>query len=209
VMERLREFYGEKKQKVSEDPVRFLIITIISQNTSDKNSRRAFSKFEERFKSWDEVLSSPPEEIARVIKEGGLPFVKAKRIKEALSEIKRRCSFDLSFLKDMDVEEGRRWLLSIPGVGEKTASCVLLFSFGKPAMPVDTHVYRVSKRLGLIPKNTPVNKAGRILEKIVPPDKIYEFHLNLIEHGRRICRAKNPLCGGCFLKELCDEGRDS
>lgn len=212
IMEKLREVYGRKELSRFEDPVRVLLITIISQNTSDRNSRRAFERLEGRYKSWEELLQAPLEEIAETIKEGGLPRVKAMRIKGVLREIKeRRGSLDLSFLKDMGLEEGRRWLITLPGVGEKTASCVLLFSFGKPALPVDTHVARVSKRLGLIPEKTPPAKAHLILERIIPEDMIYEFHLNLIEHGRRVCRAKSPMCDICPLREECEyeKGRDN
>ncbi len=199
----LVEAYGEREWH-PRDPLDLLISAILSQNTSDVNRDRAWSRLKRRFPTWEEVLEADIGEIAEAIRPGGLADIKAPRIKEILRTIKgERGELSLDFLKDMDVEEARRWLTSLKGVGPKTASIVLLFSLGKPAFPVDTHVHRVSLRLGLIPSGTSREKAHKILEELLPPEIYYTFHLNMIAHGREVCKAQNPRCEICLLRELC------
>jgi len=176
----------------------------LSQNTSDTNSHRAFKSLLATFHGWDEVAGAAVSQIARPIRAGGLGEVKASYIKQALQEIKkRRGGFNLEFLSDLPVDEAREWLTALPGVGMKTASCVLLFSFGMPAFPVDTHVYRVAGRLGLVDAKAPVEQVHRLLESEVQPGDVYPFHVLLIEHGRKTCTARRPRCRECVLKGLC------
>jgi len=187
------------------DPLDLLVITILSQNTSDTNSERAFAALKEAYPDYGRLLLVPTEEVAGQIRLGGLSRIKAPRIKEALARVLERAgSMDLGFLGDMSLEEGREFLLSLPGVGPKTAAVVLLFGFGRPTMPVDTHVYRVASRLGLVPQKASIERAQEVLERIVPPDKYLSMHLNLIKHGRAVCRARSPLCSACGLEEICN-----
>ncbi|MCK9566476.1 MAG: endonuclease III [Methanothrix sp.] len=187
------------------DPVDLLIMTILSQNTSDTNSLRAFAILKSAFCTYEEILAAPVEAVADAIRAGGLADIKARRIKEALSRIKQDAgAITLIFLEDMEKDEAIAYLLSLPGVGSKTASVVLLFAFGMPFLPVDTHVYRVSRRLGLLAEDVRLEKAQPILERIVPADKYHSLHLNLITHGRLICRARGPKHDECSLHNWCD-----
>jgi endonuclease-3 len=204
ILKLLSAEYGQKTWQRQENPVAVLLQTILSQNTSDKNSRPAFQHLLDTFSGWDEIAGAEVAQICEAIKAGGLGAVKARYIKQALREIRRRQgAFDLDFLKGLSVDEAREWLMQLPGVGMKTASVVLLFSLGMPAMPVDTHVFRVSKRLGLIDSKVTVEKAHALLERLVPHDDIYKFHVLLIEHGRRTCKAQRPRCTVCVLASLC------
>jgi endonuclease-3 len=181
-----------------------LIATVLSQNTTDKNSQKAFRILKKRFRSWEDLRKTPERKVTSLIRSAGLANIKAKRIKEIVGEIKRReGAIDLSRLKAMDVARAMEYLTSLKGVGPKTASCVLLFTLGKPAMPVDTHIYRVSRRLGLIGHNVSIEEAHKILTELVPKPLIYNFHLGIIWHGRRTCRAQNPRCGECVLCYMC------
>ena len=204
IMALLKHRYGGRQFQPSFEPLSELVQTILSQNTSDHNSRPAFRALKETFSSWESLLTAEVEDIAEPIKGGGLGLIKAQRIKQALREIKsRRGKLDLQFLSEMPVGEGREWLRQLPGVGNKTANCVLLFALGKPALPVDTHIFRVSKRLELIGRGDTVDKAHRILEEMVPGEDIYEFHVLMIEHGRQTCAAQRPHCVQCVLKDIC------
>ncbi|RLC97118.1 MAG: endonuclease III [Chloroflexi bacterium] len=204
VLRLLREEYGERRWQPHRDPVSTLVATILSQNTSDANSSRAFHTLMAAFGGCESVAAAPPEDLAGLIRTGGLAEIKAGRITLVLQEIQReRGSLDLDFLKEMPLAEARSWLMQLPGVGPKTASCVLLFSLGRPALPVDTHVLRVSRRLGLIDSRTNAERAHRLLEGMIPAKDVYSFHLNVIEHGRRVCRAQRPRCGSCVLREIC------
>lgn len=204
VIRLLTQAYGNKKWKLNHDPLAVLVQTILSQNTSDRNSDRAFLALKNAFGSWDSVTSAESGHIAAIIKSGGLAEVKAKYIKQALTEIKRKHGkLALDFLNKFALEEARNWLIQLPGVGIKTTNCVLLFSLGMPALPVDTHVFRVSKRLGLIGKKMTIGKAHTVLENMVPPEVIYKFHVLLIEHGRKICKAQIPICEQCVLVGMC------
>ena len=204
----LRKQHGPPQQRVRRDPLSELIAALLSQNTSDINSERAFADLVATFGTWDRVMQTDVDSIAAAIAAGGLSNVKAPRIKAILEQVENeRGSLNLMFLKTMPLAQARAWLESLPGVGPKTAACVLLFSLGRPALPVDTHVYRVSQRLGLIGKNVSPDEAHRVLQKKVPADMIYEFHMNMVRHGRRICRAQRPLCDECLLREGCKVGK--
>jgi endonuclease-3 len=181
-----------------------LVGTILSQNTSDTNSGRAFTRLLARFPTWESLLGADPTAIAEAIRVGGLARVKAPRIKAIAEEVWVRLgSFDLSFLVEMPLAEAKAWLRALPGVGPKTAACVLLFALGRPALPVDTHVYRVARRLGLVPPGVGAAKAHELLEGMLAPDEVYPFHMSLIKHGRRICKAQRPLCPRCVLAYDC------
>ena len=200
----LNTAYGRPEPFAKDDPIDVLIRTILSQNTTDKNSLKAFAQLKAAFKSWDKVLAADTRKIASLIKHAGLANIKAARIKGVLAEIKRREDrITLSFLNIFTLKDALEYLESLKGVGPKTAACVLLFSFGKPVMPVDTHIFRVTKRLGLIDEKTGIEEAHEVLTKIVPKHLIYEFHLGIIEHGRKTCKAQTPRCGVCVVYGLC------
>jgi endonuclease-3 len=199
----LEDLYGVPRVEEF-DPVDLLVMTILSQNTSDTNSHRAFAKLKSGYPSYQELLGAPEKEIAEKIREGGLAEIKTQRIKATLHKIKEDTgSISLSFLADLGKEKAAEYLTSLPGVGPKTAAVVLLFAFRMPFMPVDTHVYRVTRRLGLVPEKASVKRAQEILEEITPPEKYLSLHLNLIIHGRSICRARNPRHDECALRSLC------
>jgi endonuclease-3 len=201
----LLDEYGHHQMGPYRDPVDDLVGTILSQNTSDVNSRRAFARLRERFPSWEAVLEADDKEIAEAIRPGGLENVKAPRIKAALRQIlDQRGELNLDFLEEMKVEEAKAWLESLEGVGPKTAAIILLFSFGKPVLPVDTHVLRVSRRVGLVEPRTTAEKAHEELGAMVPDDAVYDFHINMVTHGRRICHAQRPQHDLCVLAPLCD-----
>jgi endonuclease-3 len=204
IIDLLRGEYGELRWRPRSDPMSELVRTILSQNTSDTNSGRAFARLMAGFPSWESLLGADPTAIAEAIRVGGLARVKAPRIKAIAEEVWARLgSFDLYFLAEMALEEAKAWLRSLPGVGPKTAACVLLFALGRPALPVDTHVYRVAKRLGLVPARVDAAEAHELLEDMLAPGEVYPFHMSLIKHGRRICRAQRPLCRRCVLAFDC------
>jgi endonuclease III len=204
VLELLSAAYGPISWRREGSPVAVLVQTILSQNTSDRNSRPAFGRLLASFSDWEEVANASVRQICEVIKAGGLGMVKARYIKQALQEIQdERGGFDLEFLKNLPLDQARDWLMQLPGVGMKTASVVLLFSLGMPSLPVDTHVFRVTKRLGFIDSKVSAEKAHRLLEQLVAPGDVYQFHVLLIEHGRRTCKAQRPRCLECVLASLC------
>jgi len=204
VIKLLGEEYGSLEWRPENSPIDVLVGTILSQNTSDANSGRAFASLKATFDSWEAVAAAPAEYIAQAIKSGGLSRIKAVRIKQILNKIEEaRGSLSLDFLNLMDMFEARDYLMCLPGVGQKTASCVLLFSLGKPALPVDTHVFRVARRLGLIDSKVSIEKAHSLLQEQIPSAKIYQFHLHMIEHGRRVCHARQPRCHECVLESGC------
>lgn len=208
ILHLLEREYGVRRWQPNESPVSTLVGTILSQNTSDVNSRRAYNQLLSTFGSWEAVAAAPAEKIADSIRLGGLSNIKAKRIKLTLQQIiERQGSLDLAWLGEFPLDEAKAWLRQLPGVGAKTAGCVLLFSLGRPALPVDTHVFRVAKRLGLIDSRTSPEKAHELLEGLVPPQAIYQFHLHLIEHGRRVCKAQRPHCHSCPLQKVCPSYR--
>ncbi|MSP78148.1 MAG: endonuclease III [Dehalococcoidia bacterium] len=204
VLRLLRSQQGELEWARRYEPVDELMITILSQHTSDLNAERAYKALKAEFHSWDTAADADTVTIERAIRTAGLSKQKAPRIREVLRTIReRRGVLDLEFLKDLSLSEAKKWLQSLNGVGPKTAAVVLCFSFGLPAMAVDTHVYRVSRRLGLIGPKVNVGQAHILLEEMVPPEKVYPFHVYLIMHGRRICKAQRPLCESCVLNQIC------
>jgi endonuclease-3 len=203
IIARLNENYGEKKWERWREPIGELIRTILSQNTTDKNSLRAYANLIEKYPKWDSLLSAKEEEIIEPIRSGGLANIKAKKIKNCLKEIKaREGKLSLEFLSNYELDKAEEYLTSFDGVGPKTAACVLIFSFNFPIMPVDTHIHRLANRIGMVDTKTR-EKTQEAMKDIIPPNEIYSFHLNLIEHGRKICKAKNPMCEKCFLADIC------
>ncbi len=204
IIDLLKEEYGVPKWQLRDNPISVLVQTILSQNTSDTNSGAAFLSLLNALGSWENVASADVNTIESAIKHGGLGRIKAERIKQTLKEIERRRGrLELYFLNQLSLPEARDWLEQLPGVGEKTACCVLLFSLGMPALPVDTHILRVSKRLGLISFKTSLKQAHQSLGEQVPQQDVYRFHVLTIKHGRGVCRAQRPLCHHCVLKEIC------
>ncbi len=185
-------------------PLEELINTILSQNTNDRNRDLAYARLREQFPTWEAVRDAPPEAVVTAIRPAGLAPSKAPRIQAALHQLTaEQGSLSLDFLADWTREEARSWLLQLTGVGPKTAAIVLLFALDKPAFPVDTHIYRVTGRLGLLPPRTSREQAHTLLESIVPEPLYYPLHLNLIEHGRQVCQARHPRCAACPLTDLC------
>ena len=201
----LEEAYGYPTWRPALDPVDELVSTILSQNTSDTNRDMAFEALKQRYPSWEAVCEAPTGEVAAPIRSAGLSHQKAPRIQAALRRIAaEQGRITLDFVAEMPVEEAKAWLTGFHGIGPKTAAIILLFAFGKPAFPVDTHVHRVTKRLGLIGPKTSAEQAHRELEAIIPPDDYYPAHLNIIRHGRRVCQARRPRCEVCPLTAHCD-----
>ena len=204
VCRKLARAYGPLPANRPADPVDELVATILSQNTSDVNSHRAFANLRRRFPRWEQVASARSAAIASAIRSGGLANIKAPRIQRVLNEVRRReGAITLKRLRTMPDREAIAYLTSLPGVGMKTAACVLLFSLGRPVMPVDTHVYRVTRRLGWIPEHTPVERAGFLLEPHIPARRMYGTHICLVWHGRRTCKAQRPRCGACAIRMHC------
>jgi endonuclease-3 len=196
--------YGRAPARPSGDPMAELVLTLLSQHTSDHNSGRAFHRLIERFPSWEAVIAAPTGEVEDAIRPGGLAPTKAPRLQELLRAVRERTpDFDLGLLSTLPLPEAKQWLRALPGVGPKTAACVLLFALGRPALPVDTHVDRVSRRLGLVPPKASVDHAHEILEAQLAPDEVYAFHVDLIQHGRRTCAARVPQCATCPLLDRC------
>lgn len=204
VHHRLIEEYGEPKWRQHMDPVSELVSTILSQNTNDANRDRAFQQLRARFPKWEDARDADIEEIKDAIRVSGLANSKSATIQRALQRITdERGELSLAFLQGMSVEEAKDWLTEIKGVGVKTASIVLLFSLDRPAFPVDTHVHRVTRRVGLVDQKASRERAHRILEEMMPEKTYYAFHLNVIRHGREVCVASAPRCGDCVLNDLC------
>ncbi len=205
VHNRLLAYYGDPPPRTLQDPLSELIQTVLSQNTADINSDRAYASLVQRFGGdWEAVRAAPVNEIADAIRHGGLAEIKGARIKSILNRIVETVGeLDLTFLRELPLEEGRAFLRSLGGVGPKTAACVLLFSCGRPALPVDTHVHRVSQRLGLVLQKATAEQAHALLEAMVPDGLVYSFHMLLIGHGRQICKAQRPRCFECPLADIC------
>jgi endonuclease III len=204
IIELLAAQYGEPPRRPRRDPVDELVLGVLSQNTSDVNSGRAFAGLRTVFPTWQAVLEAPASQVEEAIRPGGLAPTKSLRLKAMLAEIlKRRGSFDLSFLREMPLDDAEEWLRSLPGVGPKTAAVVLLFSLGRPAFPVDTHVHRVLQRLGLAPAKASATQAQAMWEPRLAPEEVYPFHMYLIVHGRRTCVARRPRCPECNLRHRC------
>ena len=203
--ERLREMYGVPVNHPNRRPIDELVLTILSQHTNDRNSGRAFAALKEALPEWDEVRDAPVAEVEDAIRPGGLAQQKAPRIQTILRELGEEPNLD--WTETAPLEGSRDYLLSLPGVGRKTAACVLLFSWGLPDIPVDVHIHRVGGRLGLFPEKASLERAHDEMLALVPSADVYEFHLNLIQHGRTICRPK-PRCGDCELLRMCPWYRD-
>lgn len=204
VIELLSARYGDVPQRPRRDPIDELVLGVLSQNTSDTNSGWAFAQLKRAFPRWQDIIEAPAAEVEEAIRPGGLAPTKSLRIKAMLAEIlKRRGSFDLSFLREMPLDEAEAWLRSLPGVGPKTAAVVLLFSLGRPAFPVDTHVHRVLRRLGLVPAGASATQAQALWQARLAPEEVLPFHMYLIAHGRRTCVARRPRCPECSLRHRC------
>ena len=204
ILERLRKAYGKPVEHAHRAPVDELILTVLSQNTNDRNRDVAYARLTARFDSWDAVRDAPTIEVEDAIRPGGLAPTKAIRIQEILRALG---DDDLSGLETEPLDKARDRLTALPGVGRKTAACVLMFSFGLPDIPVDTHVFRVGTRLGLFRPGGSLEEAHDVLLRVVPPEDAYEMHVSLIRHGRRTCHARNPRCHECPLLSLCPYGR--
>ena len=196
--------YGPAERPRGYDGIAELVYTILSQHTSDTNSTRAYAALREQVPSWDAVAGADVEAIVDAIKVGGLAQIKAPRIQQVVRSVKSLTGgYDLSFLTDLPLEEAKAWLRQLPGVGPKTVGCVLMFALDMPALPVDTHVYRVSKRLGLFDEKVTPDQSHDVLEAALRPEQRLPFHMYLINHGRQVCKAQRPLCGECVLESRC------
>lgn len=204
VLVRLGEVFGLPEWSNPQQPVDELVCTILSQNTNDHNRDIAFTALKKRFPTWEAVIDADEKEIINAIRIAGLGNQKGPRIKAVLTQIQReRGNLDLAFLADLPLEEAREWLLRFKGVGRKTAAIVLQFSLNRPAFPVDTHIYRVTGRLGVRPPALNVDQTHKLMEQIVDPRDFYAGHLNLIRLGREICHARKPNCPLCPVNDLC------
>ena len=204
ILNRLRKRFGELEPPRRADPLDELILTVLSQHTSDLNAERAFDALRAAYPTWVDVVRAPAIAVADTIRSGGLANTKAPRIQEILRAVHERESrFDLSRLRGFSDEEARTYLTSLPGVGPKTAAVVLSFALGRDAIPVDTHVHRASKRLGLVPSTASAERADRLLHDLVPDGLRTQLHVALIRLGREICKAPIPRCRACPLKDLC------
>lgn len=209
VVSLLGDYYGRPEWRPHRDATSELILTLLSQNTADSNSGRAFARLLERFPDWQSILDAPVSEVEDAIRPGGLAPTKAPRLQAILAEVKARTGgFDLRFLEDLPVEQAREWLRTLPAVGPKTAACVLLFGLGLSGLPVDTHVHRVSIRLGLVGAKMDPVKAQDYLEALVPVEDHFLFHVLLIRHGRHTCAARSPACPRCPLLDGCPAARE-
>ena len=204
IRDRLRELYGRPVNQPHGQPIAELVRTVLSQNTSDGNRDRAYDRLRERFPTWEEVRDAPVEDVIEALRPGGLANTKAPRIQEILRQLDDHP--DLDWLSDAPRDEAISYLVALPGVGRKTAACVMIFTFDRPEIPVDTHVYRVGTRLGLFRPRASFEEAHDEILRMVDPADAYEFHINLIRHGRRVCRPR-PKCSECALLRMCPHGR--
>lgn len=202
---RLRAEYGDRALDPRRDPMHELISTILSQRTNWQDEDAAYQELR-TLGDWDDIVAAPTEAVAHAIRRSNYPEQKAPRIQATLQAVKaERGGYDLDFLIDMTPEAGLKWLTALPGVGVKTASLVLLFNYAKPVFPVDTHVHRITSRIGAIPKMGE-QAAHKALLKLLPPEPplLYELHINLLKHGQQICHFSHPKCGKCILQDVCD-----
>ncbi|HSB11493.1 MAG TPA: endonuclease III [Blastocatellia bacterium] len=205
VIQNLKAVYGEPKPEQGLDPLDVLIETILSQSTTNANSRRAFEALKRRFPTWEAARRARVSSIEQAIKSGGLARQKSVRIRELLAQIhKRRRSLDLSFLTTAPLKEAKQFLSSFRGVGPKTVACTLLFACNRPLFPMDTHIFRIARRLGLLPEKCSDEEAHDLLGQMIPKKRYFEVHINLIRHGRKICRPRDPLCEQCCLVDYCE-----
>ncbi|MBA4379359.1 MAG: Fe-S cluster assembly protein HesB [Anaerolinea sp.] len=209
VQQRLLSFYGQPTWRNPLPPLDELVSTILSQNTNDTNRDRAFQALKARFPNWEAARDAEPGSVIEAIRPAGLANQKGPRIQQVLREITaERGALDLSFLSELPLQEARAWLMKFKGVGPKTAAILLLFSLGRPAFPVDTHIYRVTGRIGFRPERMSVEEAHSHLERLFPSETYYAAHLNIIRLGREICAARQPRCPVCPLRDICLYGRN-
>lgn len=205
VSQALYASYGHPQWRQALPPLDELIDCILSQSTTDLNRDRAFAALKARFPDWESVMTASESAVIEAIKPAGLANQKGPRIQGVLRRIyEERGELNIDFLGNLTVEEAKKWLTALDGVGPKTAAIVLCFAFDRPAFPVDTHVHRLGQRIGFLPEGISADKAHPIMEAIVPPKDYYPFHLNLIWHGRQICHARSPECERCPLTDYCD-----
>jgi endonuclease III len=232
IRDRLRSFYGRPRNEPHHAPLDELVLTVLSQNTTDRNRDVAYARLRARFPDWQAVLDAPVGEVEEAIRPGGISRVKARRIQDMLATIRVEAApgkdpspasraegvegsspsaaipLDLRSLATAPRDEAFDFLERLPGVGRKTAACVLLFSFDRPELPVDTHVYRVASRLGLIRPKASFEEAHDVMVSVSDAGDVYELHVNMIRHGRRICTARDPRCRECPLLSICPFGRE-
>lgn len=207
IIQNLENTFGEPKLAPKSDALAMLINIILSQATSDANSNRTFRNLKNRFKTWENVLAAESGEVVEAIRLGGLANQKTKVIKDLLRQLKeKRGKLSLRFIEKMPNDEARDYLQTFRGIGPKTVACTLLFALHKEVFPLDTHIFRVFKRMGILPEKISAEKAHRLLDELVPTGKFYSLHVNLIRLGRKICRPREPLCERCPLIEYCDYG---
>ncbi|HXU38758.1 MAG TPA: endonuclease III [Blastocatellia bacterium] len=204
IIQNLQAVFGVPKLTRGLDPLDVLIETILSQSTTNANSKRAFESLKQRFPDWELARRARISSIEAAIKSGGLAKQKSVRIKVLLNELHKRLgSLDLAFLKTAPLDEASAFLASFKGVGSKTVACTLLFAFNRPLFPIDTHIFRIARRLGLIPEKCSDEEAHQLMREMIPPKRYFEVHINLIRLGRQICRPRDPLCERCCLVDYC------
>jgi endonuclease-3 len=209
IIQNLERTYGVPLNERASDPLDMLVKIILSQATSDTNSHRTFASLKKRFPTWDAALRARTETIAATIRSGGLANQKAAVIKDVLRQIKKEHgTLDLSFLHKLSPEEAVDYLSQFRGIGPKTIACTLLFACRKEVFPLDTHIFRILRRVGLVPQKCTDGRAHEIMNAVVPHGKFYSFHVNLIRHGRTLCRPRDPLCERCPIVEYCDYGQE-
>ena len=204
VIAALEAAYGRPTAGEAKDPLSELVFTILSQHTSDSNRDRAWASLKKTFPSWKAIATAPKPRVEAAIRMGGLAPTKSRVIQEVLRQVDRmEGDFSLERLRGLSLEQVESYLRELKGVGIKTIRCVQVFSLGQPAFPVDTHIFRITKRLGLVPEKSTPDAAHRIMQELTPPSEVLPLHMNLITHGRRVCKAQRPLCGVCVLKRMC------
>jgi endonuclease III len=206
IRERLRTVYGVADWPPHGQPLDELVLTVLSQSTNDRNRDVAYERLRERSPAWEAVRDAPVEEVEEAIRPGGISHVKSERIQRILRALPE--DLDLSFLRDMPIEDARAYLCDLPGVGRKTAACVLLFSYGLRDVPVDTHVGRVATRLALLRPGARSEEQHDEMTALTPPGAELELHINLLRHGRRTCHSQRPACGECALLRMCPTGME-
>ena len=205
----LREVYGDVEWRKGQSPMEELVSCILSQNTNDRNRDKAFDALQARYSAWQDIADAPEDEVIDTIRSAGLANQKGPRIQGVLRHIKEeRGAYNIDFLAQMPLDDAKKWLTDLDGVGPKTAAIVLCFGFNLPAFPVDTHVHRVGKRIGFLPEKISADRAHPVMEAIVPPEDHYSFHIYLIRHGRDTCNARTPHCERCPLTAHCDYYND-
>lgn len=200
----LAEEYGRPEWEGPQEPLDELVMTLLSHNVNDVNRDRAYQRLRERYATWEDAAQAPLEELAEAIRPAGFPMIKGARILEALRQVRAR--FGKTSLKELENwpdDAIREYLRPLPGVGPKTIACVLMFAMGRPAMPVDTHVGRITRRLGLVPEKASSEEAHALMDRMTPPDLMYAFHVEMIRHGRARCRPTHPKCETCPLAQDC------